>query len=192
MRRAELLLRVALSVVAAVLAGQLLGARTCLLLRSLYRAFIDSCVPGVVVRSLDVIHEGGADLLAALLFPAQAASAATIPPGAMIVSVTVGGAVTAAQSALVVVLAWPARAFHEALIRAVMLAVLLPVLMLVGPVTLAAESLDTLRELSGQDGLPPLMVLSRLLMGGGAAALGLAAGALAVLVGRRSVARQIA
>lgn len=185
MRVPELLLRAVLATTVAALTALGFGERACDLFRPLFRTFIEACVPGVVVRGLDVVRESGVDMLVAVIFPAQSVMVVTIPPGAMIASVTVGGVLLPVELALAVGLAWPIVGKRDACLRAVTLAALLPLLMLGGPLTLAAECLDALREVSGQEGAHPLMVVSRLLMGGGSAALGLVVGMTAVLAGRR-------
>ena len=184
MRPAELLLRFTLAAGISMVSGLAAGEYFCKLLRPLFRLFMESCVPGVVIRGLDVIHEGGGELLVAVVVPVRTAAMSAVLPGPMLVSVTVGGVLVTAQASLAVALAWPVQQWREALIRGLLMAGLMPLLMLSGPLTLSAECLATVWEYAGLSGVPPLMVVSRLLMGGGSLAVGLAAGAVAVVLGR--------
>ncbi len=107
------------------------------------------------------------------------------PKGWYQVHLTAGGAIGYSVLALIVVLAWPASRWQEMLKRVIFCMPLMLLLFLANiAITFPAELWKPMHDAWVPDITWPLLVASRLLMGGGGLVLGLLCGALSILVCR--------
>lgn len=91
-----------------------------------------------------------------------------MPAGAFQVAITLGGVLGYADLLLILVLAWPGAGVREYGLRIVIAAPLIVALMLIDvPVTVLGELVNGVTGAADQGRIPPLLICSRLLMGGG-------------------------
>jgi hypothetical protein len=189
-RLPELAIRVMAWAAVVLVLGRLFGPHLCQRLLPLFTLVVEAIAPEFRLLFADVARDGAGGLLRIAASPAHALllngrllqpfGTGSMPPGGFLVSVTIGGALQASELALIAALAWPARTLREYALRAGITLALATALMIAVPLTLVAELWGGAHDFVQSGQVPAVLVASRLLMGGGGAALGLAAAALAV------------
>jgi hypothetical protein len=189
-RLPELAGRVVLSAALVLVLGHQFGPGLCRALLPLLAATLKAMAPDFTLLSTDVVRDGLGSVLQVAATPAHALllngrllqpfGTGAMPPGGFLVSATVGGALQSSELALIAALAWPSRTLREYLLRAGLALALASALLIAVPLTLAAELWGAAHDLAQSGQVPAVLVASRLLMGGGGAALGLATAAMTV------------
>jgi len=194
-RLPELVCRVAIVAAVVLALGRLFGATLCDALLPLLEAAMHVMAPDFTLQSANVVRGAGSGLVQIAAGPAhplwldgrllQAFGTGSMPPGGFLVSETVGGVLGASELTLIAALAWPAHGLRELLLRGGLALGAAMALLLCAPLTLVAELWGGVHELVQSGQVPAVLVASRFLMGGGDAALGLAAAVLAIRLAAR-------
>jgi hypothetical protein len=189
-RLPEICCRVAIVATVVLVLGRLFGATLCEALLPLLEAAMKVMAPDFTLQSAEVVRGNTGALLQVAAGPAhplwlngrllQPFGTGTMPPGGFLVSVTVGGVLGASELTLIAALAWPAYSLQELLLRSGLALLAAVSLLLFAPLTLVAELWGGVHDLVQSGQVPAVLVASRFLMGGGAAALGLVAAVAAV------------